>query len=337
MSISASQLVFRKPEEVSEAASNGGAMTFESIINGVKNNLWNDIFEAERQAGSNKHVKCFLHVNNNDPNGNNVGLDFVAPRLFVESRTPGDDMVIIFLGTQSDTDATKPGSPDYYGMGLLDSPVSGGANTITVRVEDWSQGAIFRDGDKIRISDKTSIIDSGGNEEYHIIDTGGVSPSGNDITLTLVGTLANGYAADSKVASVIEPGDVQCVVDNFVNGGSGTITAAAIATDQTGTTEDSWTITFTGASTYNVSGVAAGADIASGNIGSDLAVTNPDTGSPYFRILASQITGPFANLETVTFTTSPSAIPIWMRRIVPPAAGTLTGNSVILACDGESA
>lgn len=335
MSISAAQLVFRKSLVVSDTAANGGAMSFNQIVSGVKNNLWPDIFEAERVAGSTKYRKMFLHVNNNEVNGENTGLDFVAPRLFVETRTPGDDAVNIFLGTQTDQKSAITGSEDLYGMGVLSSPVNVGESTLVVTVEDWANLPIFRDGDTIRISDKTSISDASNNEEYHVIN-GAPSPSGNSITLTLTGTLANGYGAGAKVSSVIEPGDVQAAVTGFSNNGSGTFTVAGVATDQTGTIQDTWTLVFDTATTYTVSGAVTG-NVGSGNVGSDFSPSNPETGGNYFRLLASEFSGTFVAAQTIVWTTSPSAIPIWVRRDVPAGASTLTANSVIIACDGESA
>lgn len=338
MSISSSQMVFRKPDTVSDSASNGGVMTFNQIVSGVKNNLWNDIFESERLAGSTKYRKMFMQVNNNEANGDNVGLDLVAPRLFIETRTPGDDTVTIFLGTQSDTQSAISGSEDKFGMGTLVNTVSDGVSQIVVNVEDigGSEAILFRDGEKIRISDKTSISDSGNNEEYHTI-TGTPTVLANEVTIDIVGSLANGYAAGAKVSSVIEPGDVQAAISGYsLTSTSGTHSDAGIATDQTGTVQDTWTVTFTSATAFDVVGAATGS-VGSGTVGSDFSPTNNDTGGNYFRLLSTEWGGTFAPAETVVFTTSPAAIPIWVRRDVPAGATTLTANSVIIACDGESA
>jgi hypothetical protein len=335
MSITSAQLVFRKSLTVSDTASNGGAMSFDPIVSGVKNNLWPDIFESERAAGSTKYRKMFLHVNNNETNGTNVGLDFVAPRLFVETRTPGDDSVNIFLGSQTDQQSGITGTEGLYGMGILTNTATVGAGSITVTVEDWANLPIFRNGDVIRVSDKTSITDSGNNEEYHVIN-GAPSAVGNEITLTLTGTLANGYAAGAKVSSVIEPSDVQCAVTSFSNNGSGTFSVAGVATDQTGTIQDSWTLTFLTSTTFSVTGAVSGS-VGTGSVGSDFSPANPETGGNLFRLLAAEFSGSFVASETITWTTSPAGIPIWVRRDVPAGAATLTANSVIIACDGESA
>jgi len=261
----------------------------------------------------------------------------VAPRVFVETQTPGDDMINIFGATQTDIQSAITGSEQKYGMGLLNAPVSGGASVVVVNVEDWSVVPIFADGMTIRISDKTSISDTGNNEEYHVIDAGGVAVNVDQITLTLVGTLTNGYSAGAKVSSVYEPGDVECVVSAFSNTGSGTFTAAGITTDNTGTVQQAWRITFTSATAYTVQGLDGIGSVGAGNVGSDfLSATNPDTGGKYFTLRSADFGGTFTTNDTIDFTTSPAAIPVWYRRDVPAGASSLSGNSIIVAVDGES-
>lgn len=334
MSIQASELVWRKSSVVVTGATNGNVMGTAVSASGAKNNVFPDVPSSERTAGSTVYRKMFILVNNSESDGNgNLGLALIAPKLFVETRTPGDDAVNLFLGTQSDTEADLTGSEDLYGMGVLTNPVSGGASSITVTVEDWSGLPIFRNGDTIRISDKTDINDAGNNEEYHVIN-GVPSPSGNQITLTLTGTLANGYSAGAKVSSVIEPADVECSVDGFSNNGTGTFSAAGITTDNTGTIEMDWTLTFDTSTAYTVRDSSA-QSVGSGNVGSDFTPNNPNGGT-YFTLLSASFGGTFTGNDTIDFSTHPAAIPVWYRRDVPAGASSLSGNSVIVAVDGES-
>jgi len=336
MSIQSSELVWRKSAVVSDTASNGGKMGTTISVSGAKNNIFADVPQAERTAGSTKYRKMFILVNNGEADGNgNLGLSLIAPKLFVETRTPGQDAVTIFLGDQTDTEATVTGSEPVYGMGELTNTVSGGASSIVVTVEDWTNLPIFRNGDTIRISNKTSINDGAGTEEYHVIN-GAPAPSGNQITLTLTSPLANGYTAGSatKISSVIEPGDVACSVDGFSNNGSGTFAASGITTDAVGTIEEDWTLTFDTATTYTVRDSLA-ASVGSGNVGSDFSPNNPNGGT-YFTLLSASFGGTFVAAETIDFSTHPAAIPVWYRRDVPAGAASLSGNSVIVAIDGES-
>ena len=337
MSIQSSELVWRKSAEVSDAGTNGGSMSSVVSVTTAKNNIFQDVSQAQRLAGGITHRKMFVLVNNSEASGDNAGLTLVAPRVFVETQTPGDDMINIFGATQTDIQSAITGSEQKYGMGLLNAPVSGGASVVVVNVEDWSVVPIFADGMTIRISDKTSISDTGNNEEYHVIDAGGVAVNVDQITLTLVGTLTNGYSAGAKVSSVYEPGDVECVVSAFSNTGSGTFTAAGITTDNTGTVQQAWRITFTSATAYTVQGLDGIGSVGAGNVGSDfLSATNPDTGGKYFTLRSADFGGTFTTNDTIDFTTSPAAIPVWYRRDVPAGASSLSGNSIIVAVDGES-
>ena len=347
MSIQASELVWRKSEVVTDTATNGGKMGNTISVSGAKNNIFDDVPQAERTAGSfnatAKYRKMFILVNNGEADGNgNLGLSLIAPKLFVETRTPGEDAVNIFLGTQTDTQATVTGSEPVYGMGILTNTVSGGASVINATVENWTDLPIFRAGDIIRISNKTDINDGAGTEEYHEIDAGGVgTPTGNQIPLTLVGTLANGYTAGSatKISSVIEPGDIDCTTSGFSNNGSGSFVEAGITTDAVGTIDEDWVLTFDGtapatSTTYTVRDSQA-AIVGSGNVGSDFTPNNANGGT-YFTLLSGSFGGVFVAAETIDFSTHPAAIPIWYRRDVPAGASSLSGNSVIVAIDGES-
>lgn len=328
MSILASELVWRKSSVIANDGTNGDVMSSIVSTSGAKNNIFPDVPQSERTAGSTVYRKMFIHVANDDD------LTFVDPQLFVETRTPGDDAVNIFLGTQTDTESAITGTEQLYGMGTLESNVSVGAGSITVDVEDWVNLPIFANGMTIRISDKADINDTG-NEEYHVIN-GAPSATGNSITLTLTGTLANGYSAGAKVSSVIAVGDVEAVADTFVNNGTGTFSVAGIVTDHIGTVEDNWTITFTSATAYDVSGARTGA-VGSGNVGSDFSPNNPNYTKPYFTLLSASFGGTFTAADTITFSTHPAAIPVWYRRDIPAGAASLSGNSVIVAVDGESA
>jgi hypothetical protein len=340
MSIQASELVWRKSSVVNDGGTNGNKMGNTISVSGAKNNIFPDVPQAERTAGSfngtAKYRKMFILVNNGEADGNgNLGLSLIAPKLFIETRTPGQDAVNIFLGDQTDIQSGVTGSENLYGMGELTNTVSGGATSIVVTVENWTDLPIFRNGEKIRISNKTSIIDGGGTEEYHIIN-GAPSPSGNQITIALTGVLANGYSAGSatKISSIIEPGDVDCTVDGFSNNGSGTFVVAGITTDAIGTIEEDWILTFDTPTTYTVRDSAA-ASVGSGNVGSDFTPSNPNAGT-YFTLLSANFGGAFVGAETIDFSTHPAAIPVWYRRDVPAGASSLSGNSVIVALDGES-
>jgi len=332
MSIVANELIWRKSAESSDAGTNGGRMTATAITSGVKNNLFPDVPQSERTAGSTKYRKAFIHVANDDD------LELIAAKVFVTAPTPGDDHVVIFPGTQTDTQSGIGTPAQLYGAGKLNADVLAAAVTVDVLVENWATSPIFAAGMVVRISNKTSVNDVGGTEEYRTIDAGGVSAAGNVITLTLTAGLSNAYSAtNTYISSVYAAGDVSASATTPVVSGGGSYdhTTYPIDTDSIGSIEQNWTLTFTSASACTVVGNTIGS-LGSFNISSDIAPNNPSFTKPYFTINRLGWNSPQTG-TTMTFTTHPASIPVWYKRVVPAGAASLSGDKVIVGIDGESA
>ena len=332
MPILSTELLWYKPAEISDDPTNGGRMSANVITDAVKNNIYPDVSEAERVAGSTKHRKVFIKVANDDD------LDMLTPKVFMETFSPGDDIVTFHQGTQTDQQTDLSGNRQF-GSGKLDVTVLSGVSVFDVLTEGGAGDPIFVAGDTIRISDKTSVSDAGNNEEFHTIAGGGVSYAGLIATLTITGTLANGYAAaDTKIASVIEPSTIAATFDTVVNNSSaGTFdtTDPKLIVDNIGGVEQDWTLTFTSATVFNITGNTLGL-VGTGNVGSTTAPNNADFTKPFFTILATAFGGTFVSTETITFSTRPAALPIWHKRIVPAGATAIGNNNFIVAIDGES-
>jgi len=331
MSIQSSEMIWRHPVERSDAGSNGGRMTATQIPTSVKNNIWPDVPQSERVAGSTKYRKVFIHVANDDD------LSLVRPRIFVETFTPGDDSITIFKGTATDTQSALTGSEQQYGSGDLNVPATANDMTIQVMTEGVALN-YFNDGDLIRISDKANVS-SVGSEEYIVI-SGVPTYAGDVATITLATALVNSYAAsgDTRVASVVEGADIVSGYSAFTLTGSGAYDDVVypIITDSISTVEQDWTIFFDTATTYTLTSDTLGINL-SGNISSDLTPNNPDYTKPYFTMDYRGFSGTFTTGNTITFTTAAAAVPIWYKRIIPAGANSLTGDKVIVAIDGESA
>jgi len=332
MSILAAELKMYKPAVVNDTTSNGGRMSSNEIADAVKNALFPDVSSAERASGVTRYRKAYLKV------ANDADLTYQAPKLFIETVTPGDDQVDLFAATFEDTQAAITGSERKYGGGALNANVSAAATSIDVLVEDATAGW-FADGDTIRISDSPTV-DGAGNEEFMTIATSGVSYAGNVATLTLTAGLANGYiAASTRVASVYEPGDIAGAVTNWIETStSGTYDEVTdpVAVDSIGGVSQQWTLTFSDPTNFTVSGDTLGS-VGSGTTGGDFTPNNPDFGKPYFTLLAAGWAGTWASGETITFRTDPAAAPVWLRQVVPAAAAALSADQVIIAAIGDSA
>jgi hypothetical protein len=114
-------------------------------------------------------------------------------------------------------------------------------------------------------------------------------------------------------------------------------TVGNIKAHNKGAIEETWTLTFTGATTFTASGNTVGALTSTGSTSADYAPLNPATGTPYFTIKAVAWGGTFQANDTVSFATHPAAIPIWYRRQVPAGTFSLANDFTSLAIHGESA
>ena len=347
MPIEPIDIKFMKSVAISDIDSNGGRMSTNEAASGVKNNLWSDVPQSERLTGSTKYRKTFVKI------ANSASLKFFGARLFVETPTPGDDRVLIFLGSQTDVQSDISGGvPHAFGCGNLDADVGAGVSVITVSVEDAAD-AIFAPGDMIRISDKVTVSSPSGSEEFVRIGSNpaDVAWVGNVATLTFEpGTiLDNAYsAASTRVASVIEVGDVFTNSDTWAvsstaglfSGWDGSGATPADITDlriidAIAGMEQTWTVTFNSATTFTCVGDTVG-PIGGGSVSSDFAPTNAAFSRPYFTIPASLWGGTWAINDVVSFTSHPASIPVWQKRIIPPNTASLSGDRVVIGVSGES-
>jgi hypothetical protein len=349
MSISAAQLVWRKSVEMSNAATNGGLMSAIQAVDGVKNNIWPDVPQSERDAGSNKYRKIHIHNTNEEAQTAVNGLTLFNARVFIETYTPGDDAIYLLEGTADDEQGDLTGSEDLYGGGHLNAGASSGATFIDVAVEDSTKNpfGVSADARLIRISSESTVGAGDGDTQFVRLDasTGVADQGGNVLRLTFESgeTLDYDFTAgvgNTRVAAVIEAGDVVASYDTVNKTGSGVFTALNnLIPHNVGGVEDFWTITFLdNAGNFKIEGVSNPGPYTGFNYASDASPINTDFTKPFFTIKAAAWNGGtnWTTGTTVTFYTRPAAIPVWYRRIIPVGASSLSGNSVIVGITGES-
>lgn len=327
-------IVWRPSALVSDSvpAQNGGRMRFSAVIApGVKNNLLPDVPRAEREAGSVKWRKVFIHAASPDDS------PLLNARAFIEAPTPAADFVLLVPGTATDTEDQVAGR--LYGVGRLAEPLAADDDVAVVIGEHAAYATLmpFRVGDLVRIADRPA---TGGVGNEAFVTLTDVSWAGAQATVSFAPALAVGFAAgDTVVSSVIERAEIAAGIGNFVvasaagsfDGADGR--AAAVAR---GTPDDTWVIAFTSASAFSVAGLASGA-VGSGSVFADFAPLNPATGLPFFRLDMDAWGGSWAAGDTLSFVTAAAALPIWYRREVPAGAGSLASNAARVAIQGESA
>lgn len=159
------------------------------------------------------------------------------------------------------------------------------------------------------------------------------SYAGNIATVELSGQVANAYStANSYGAGCIHEAELKPASANWSeNSAAGTYDESAypLTLFNDGTEYDLWTLTFTGATAFTVSGANEGS-VGTGSISVDFSPTNPNTGQPYFTIARNGWGGVWSSGETITFTTAPAGLPIWWREIVPPATAAESNNIAVL-------
>ena len=336
MPILDNEIIWRPAALMSDTvpAQNGGRMTLSQLVSGVKNNLFPDVSQSERTAGSTKWRKAFVHINSAQDTA------LLNTRLFLDALTPAGDFVVFHLGTQTDTEDQVGGRP--YGIGTLYAPIVGGAVQIQLACEHNGQYATlqpFRIGDVLRVSDRPST-GGAGNEEW--VSITGIAYGTDFATVDVSPAIANNYAtANTLVSSVLELPSVVAawsgIAVTSMGGSFDSATVGNLVAHNKGAVEENWTLTFTSATTFTVSGNTVGTLASPGSVSADYAPLNPATGTPYFTIKAIGWGGSFQTNDTVTFATQPAAIPIWYRRQVPAGTFSLANDFTSLAIHGESA
>jgi len=299
MPILSADLKFYRAQVNADGPSNGGRMSANEIADATPHNIMPVIPIEQQQSGATTWRKIYAKVA--DPSDRVLYLAKVLLALYTRT----DDQVYLAIGTQRDTEADLTGAEPLLGAGYLSDTVIAGATTADIVVEDGAV-PIYRDGEKVWFSDGT-------NSEF-ITLSAAPSVSGNVVTLSFASGLLYGYAPGldgngdplTVIASVAEHGDLAPArTDPVITSAAGTLDAAQILLSNNGAVEE------------DLTGDSLGA-IGSGNIGSDFAPVNPDfPASPLLTIPAGAFGGTWAIGDTFTLTTSPDAIPVWCKRVVP--------------------
>jgi len=185
-----------KSEVVSDTDNNGGRMGTILVVSDVKNNVWPDIFQAERLNGVVKYRKLFVHNRATD------GSAVVAPKIWLDNVTPAEGYAYIAAGTQTDTQADFILNPvKIFGCGTLSTDVTVGGTVLVVEIEDEqlmsdSLNSIFRVGDTIRVTDKEVVDATSGNED--LLPVAQVDYSGSGTSVTIRSKPSNSWQASTS-------------------------------------------------------------------------------------------------------------------------------------------
>lgn len=331
MAIVSAELKMYKSTVVSDASGNGARLSSSESVSGAAANLFPKVTPAERTAGSTRYRKAFFKV------ANDAGAGLLSPELFMTRNTPGADRLTFFPATQRDTQSAITGSERKYGGGFLQTTVAGGVTSFVCTVEDGAT-VVFVDGDKIRVSDRETL-DGAGNEEFVTI-SGAPSVVGNNVTISFTPALVNNFLNTvTKINSVYAaPDPIKSTVTNWVEssaGGTYNESTYPVVVNQIGGVEQTWTLTFSSGTAFNIVGDTIGS-VGAGSISGGAAPVNGAFAKPYFTLAAAGFGGTWLSGDTIVFQTHPAALPFWVRQVVPAAAAEAPANTAAFALIGES-
>lgn len=338
--------------KVYKAKANGRMSGTDLVTTGALQNVFPHVTSSQRTAGLRDAYKTFWKVAD-DSDGT-----LLDPYVMHDAPTlSATDFVVLFAMSQRETiasitgllDASPSDGRDKYGTAYLAENITAGASTIVVNVKHASLATgndkIFRDGGKILLTDKATADASTGNAEVLTID-GTPVVDGLEITITVDETIANNYTAAAtptqsspRVSSLYVPSsDTECTATTAVlTSSAGTFddTTYPIILDNIGTVDEDWTLTFTDATHFTLSGDSLGT-VTTGVISADFAPSNSDFSKPFFTIETEAWGGTWEAGDTVEFTTHPAAIAIGQKRVVPAGSASLANNKCTQVLVGDA-
>ena len=322
-------------EERSSLATNGGRLSANEIISGVVNNVFPHVLRAERDAGGTLFRKLGLKIHQ-DGNGTLATTEFV-----IDGPTLGDDRIVMFGATATDTQGDITGSERKYCAGGLVSPITAGSQTIVFAVKHADDVAGVAIGDDIRLTDKLTPASVTGNVEYHTVATKTVN--GLQITLTTEAVIANNYAAYSagsggKVGVILSAGETKASHGTIVKvSAAGVFNSASfpLLWNNMGADEHEVAHNFTD----NLGNFTAVSDrygsLGTGNISADWSPLHPTWAKSLYMIEHEAWEGTWAQGDSLTIPLHAAASFVWEQRSVPAGCNPLSNNKVILVNRAE--
>jgi hypothetical protein len=310
---------------ITDTSINGDRASYNQVVDNVLNNLFPSISAEERAAGGSRLRKAFFR-------NVNASLETLSnARAMIKHPSSAADFFVLIEGGQRDTQGDLAGTEKQYGSGLLNAQANAGNTQVVVNFDDATEIDLAA-SDILWIAAVT--WDSGNSKwtvtasEFNTV-SGTPSWNSNQATINLGSQLANTYPANSVCAMVLDLSDIKASVASWTETSSaGTYdeTSYPLEFDPLGTVDDDWTLTFSDATNFSVSGLKEGS-VGSGSISSDFAPTNPNSSTEYFTLKSAGWGGTWAAGDTITFTTHPSAKGIWIKEIW--ASGAAIGSNMV--------
>lgn len=302
-----------------DPASNGGRMAGTVITCGEVGTVWPAVTSAQRAAGHTLTTKLFWH----NTNTTDTALD---PYVYLASQPASGEYLYLRPGTQDDLESQIASNARRYTAAALAANISVGATTVSATLPDSSLANCFQTGDHVLIYSGGLPGQSGTKHEITLIAS--VSNAGTTITITLTTGTINSYrASGGYVCSLIWPGGMLSPSYTVVSqSGSGQYDFDVNPlTLSAGTIRQRWTLTYTNATTVEVSGDSVGS-LGQYPTSAAIAPANP-AGGVYFSLAAAGHGSAHAAGDTITLDTYAAALACWMTKVTPAGIAKTTDTA----------
>ena len=126
------------------------------------------------------------------------------------------------------------------------------------------------------------------------------------------------------------------VTNKVVTSASGTFDETQVTVGNIGSMYQQVTLTFTSATAYTATSDLVTFSPNTGTINSTYAPTNVGAGAAYFSIPSAALGGTFSTGNTVVFKTTPPAMALWEKRVIPVGAAAIASQTRTIMAFVES-
>lgn len=341
MPVLSDELFLMAPEVVSDTPSlNGGYRSYTEIPQSAEENLFNHIFTSQRELGD-CQVR-FAYVCNFNPSR----VPAKGMRAWIHNETDADDYVYQIVMPQGAKETDITGTEDIYTVGLLKNDLAVGATSLTVTVPSTADSdtysrdlrTAFRNGEKIIISEKDRPDSSTG---VALVVTINSEPTlaTDEATFSFTPAATSAFTAANGVTVSSFPEEAEIVASLGtinVTSSAGTVDENYLLLDNPSTIEDTFTFTFTSATTFTCSGVRSG-NLVSGSTLSTYTPPNPaKNNEPLMNIEPGFWGGTFAIGDQVEIPTKDSSFNCAFIRVTPAGSDPFSTNRCTVAVRCES-
>jgi hypothetical protein len=342
--IQASEIVTHPAAAMNQTNSAGGVINSDiTIASGAIGNVIEDITEAERLNGIQRHYKLFAKIGNPD---NKI---YKQARIFLQHPLENDYYTSLIKGDfdelWNDISANRK-----YGSGNLKTgtALSPGDQTLIIDTRGVSY-AHFQQNDLIVITDKLDTTDITGHSEFARINQP-VSWNGDEATIHFDTPLRHAYADQrvlnnttikTHISSCIEYGDIKAqatITDN--TSAHGTTDNSALIYNHIAAISQTITIAFQDTNNFTATSNIGGITLPAGQKTVLYEPQNPTYLKPYITIPATFWTndgaGDWAAGDTLKISTTPAAIPYWLIIDIPPSSAASDLEIIDIWTDGYS-